>query len=213
MCHPGRKKNHEMGRVKDAKDWLLTWSPKEGVHDIPPKIREFMEGSDITRYYAVIEEAGKAHLHIAFSTRCTYNSDYAWWKPLFEKAGFVCGNRKKDEHALDIKYHDWLVTCAGGYFDGRCVGRKGISDEQLEYGGTQFELRQCRQRVRQLINDLIVIPKDKYEATIGAIMADQEVDRKTAEQLAVEIGFAFGTSKRGHIEDYAEMFRERKKMS
>lgn len=195
-----------MGRVKDAKDWLLTWSPEEGVHGVPRKIQEFMDGSDITRYHAVIEESGKKHLHIAFTTRCTYNSDYKWWKKIFEQHGFK-------EPALDIKYHNNIVMCAGGYLQGEVVGNKGFSEEQLEYGATQYDLRNVRQRVRHIVDDHIVLSRDKYEVAIGAIMADQEVTREEAEQLAIEMGFAFGTSRRGLTEDYAEIFREKKRMS
>lgn len=195
-----------MGRVKDAKDWLLTWSPEEGVSTIPEAIREFLEGRDVTRYYAVCEEAGKAHIHAIFSTSATYNSDYKWWRKIFAEAGFK-------EPALDIKYHDNPIVCAGGYLQGKEIGRKGFSDEQLAYGKQQYQLRNLRQRIRKFADDHIVISRDKFDAAIGGIMAEADCDEDRAILIAREAGFAFGTSKRGGARQYKDIYTRKTQMS
>lgn len=194
-----------MVRVKDAKDWLLTWSPEEGVKTVPEKIQEFLEGSDVRRYIAVCEFSGKHHIHVAFSTEVSYNSDYKWWKKIFEKAGFK-------EPALDIKYHNNLIVCAGGYMQGQVLGRKGFTDEQLEFGREQYMLRQVRQRIRTFTDDIRIIPRAKFTATIGGIMAEADCDEKSAIRLARDMGFSFENDKTGH-EQYRDIYAKRAKLS
>lgn len=195
-----------MPRIKDARDWLLTWSPEEDIDHIPKKIQDFLESRDVIRYYGVCESAGKKHIHVAFTTACTYNSDYKWWEKIFAAQGFKAP-------ALDIKYHNNIIVCAGGYLNGKCIGRKGFTDEQIEYGYEQYILRSARQKVRKFVDDHIVISRDKYECAIGAIMSERSCSKQDAEELAVAMGFVFGTSKRGNTERYAHIYAERKEMS
>lgn len=207
-----------MPRVKDASDWLLTWSPPDDSKDIPPKIKDFMEGPDVRRYIAVREYSHKWHIHIAFSTVATYNSDYAnrqdkngkpkktWWEKPFAAAGFK-------HPAIDIKYHNDIIKLAGGYLEGEIIANKGFSQEQLEYGKQQYQLRKQRQKIRQFIDDHIVVSRDKYEVCIGAIKAANSCSEQEAISLAAEMGFAFGNSRKGMVQAYEEIFREKMEMS
>lgn len=197
-----------MPRVKDARDWLLTWSPEEGVSQVPEVIQEWLDGSDVRRYYAVCETSGKQHIHIAFSTYVTYNSDYKWWVKIFEKFGFKAP-------ALDIKYHNNIIVCAGGYFESTAIklGSKGFTEEQIQYGRDQYALRSLRQRVRTFANDHIVVSRDKFQVVIGAIMAEASCGKEEAIEIARDAGFAFGTSTKGGEDQYAEIYRQREAMS
>lgn len=185
-----------MPRVKEARDWLLTWSPETDVteENLPEYICRFMDSGNVSRCYAVLEKADKWHLHIGFSTVRAFNSDYKWWKDGFKEHGF-------EAPALDIKYHNDIITLIGGYCqkDGnrKMLFSKGITEEQLEFGKSKYIRRQRRQAIRRDLDDYISIPREKYDVALGSYMARTGSTREQAIIGLAQDGFAFASSQKG----------------
>lgn len=198
-----------MPRVKDASDWLLTWSPDSDTSVLPPILQQYLDGENVSRYITVVEKAEKTHIHCVFSTTRSYNSDYKWYKDLFPGVKLAEGKDGKGG-GLQIKFAGKTpLLIAGGYLDGTIIGRRGFRDEQLKYGNEQYKLRKERQEIRGVIDDLIVISPQKLDATIGTIMARFRCDESEAEILAANMGFAF--QKKGIREIYKDQELERLK--
>lgn len=173
-----------------------------------------MDHSDITRFYAIFErhdEHSKWHLHIGFSTRKSYNSDYKWWKKGCEGAGFK-------EPALDIHYHNNLLGLVGGYCskaasgDRQLLGGKGFTDEQLEWGKEQYERGLRRQRVKNALDELRVINKDKFDAAVGYQQAELGIlSKEEAIASLVEDGWAFSQSVKNTEAMYKQLYLDRQR--
>lgn len=96
--------------------------------------------------------------------------------------------------------------------EGEIIGRKGFTDEQLAYGREQYQLRQLRQRIRTFTEDLRIIPKAKFTATIGGIMAEADCDKTRAIELSREMGFTFEGDKNG-FDQYKDIYTKKINMS
>lgn len=180
-------------RVKDAYDWLLTWSPEEEVTDkkVPYYIKWFLDREEVERFYCVLEKhkGGKWHLHAYFRYVRSYNSDYKWWKDEFKEHGL-------EAPALDITYCRDPITTLGGYLtkDGnehQVLGSKGISDEQLAVGADKYKRRLRRQAIRKTLDDHIIIQPDKIPVAVGSYMARTGCSRDEALIGLARDGFAF----------------------
>lgn len=202
-----------MPRVKDAHDWSLTWSPDDHVGEIPTFWNEVMQSEHVTRYVAILERhdaESKWHLHIGFSTKRSYNSDYKWWKDAAKNAGF-------EAPAIDIHYHNDILGLVGGYCakaqegDRKLVGRKGFTDEQLEYGQEIYQRGLRKQRVKRFADRHHNIHPDKFELVIGAQMAELECDQRQAIVSLAADGWAFTRAQGGLTEVYKQLYTDRQR--
>jgi len=192
-------------RVKDARDWLLTWSPPEDAHDLPEDIKKVIRTWPVSRGILVAEKEEKWHVHYLFSTSRSYNSDYKWWEPFFKEKNYG--------PALDIRYHNNFVVCAGGYLskdaERNIIKIYNVSEAQLLWGSEEYDRRLARQKIRSFVDDLLVINPDKYDAAVGAVQAEQGCSSEEAEFHLARMGFAFSRSRPGREEYYRRMQLER----
>lgn len=203
-----------MVRVKEAYDWSLTWSPNDDVRNIPDFWQEVMQSPFVTRYYAILERhdaESKWHLHIGFSTKRSYSSDYKWWKEPAKDMQF-------EEPALDIHYHNNLTGLVGGYCskaqegDREFVGSKGFTDEQLQYGKELYERGLRKQRIRRWVDKFHNIQPDKLEVVIGAQMHELSCDQNTAILSLAQDGWAFARSQKGLTPIYRDMYAQEQEL-
>jgi len=202
-----------MPRVKNAKDWLLTWSPEDDAKTLPNELISVINAEwGISRGVLVAEKEVKWHCHFIFSTSRAYGSDYKWWKKSIAHLDYG--------PELDIKYHDNFLGCAGGYLSKDAerivIQCYGINDQEIEYGKNLYEKRLRRKKIRNFVDDLIVINKSKIDAAIGAYMAmDTSGFGMTEEKclkLMAEDGFAFADSHKGEAKLYSKIYAEREKV-
>lgn len=202
-----------MPREKNAKDWILTWSPPEDCQEIPEEIERVLDSDAVTRHYTIAERHGnsgeKWHIHAGFTTVRTFNSDYKWWQTHFKSVGL-------EEPALDIKYHNNIFGLVGGYCtkseNTKFVKSRGFTQEQLDYGKDIYDRRQRRQRIRKFCDDYIPIPKSKFEVAIGAMQAEMDCNKDEAIKFMADDGFAFAESYRGLEWIYRNNYNEMSKM-
>lgn len=210
MVSPRPINKYEM-RVKSAYDWFLTWSPAEDVtkENIPEYILEFMHSENVTRCCAVLEYSNKWHLHIGFSLRTPYTSDYKWWKDGFKEHGL-------EGDALQIKYHSDIICLIGGYChkdeNRQVLFIRNFSEEQIEYGKEKYIKRQRRQRIRKTIDDHISIPREKFEVALGAYMAEAGCNRSEAIVGLARDGFAFASSENGLATIYQRLIANERRL-
>ena len=197
-------------RVKDARDWLLTWSPDGDAQDLPSDLKKIINESwGVTRGVLVAEKEEKWHVHFIFSTARSYNSDYAWWKKSISHLNYGA--------EFDLKFHNNFLCCAGGYLskDGErlVLASQGISKDQLAYGQVLYEQRLLRQKVRKFVDDLIVINPDKIDAAVGAVRSTENCSADEAIIHLGRIGFAFARSRPGFDELYRRVYGAQELMS
>lgn len=202
-----------MPRVKDAQDWSLTWSPENDVSEFPEFWKDVCESPHITRYYAILErhdEESKWHMHVGFTTKRSYNSDYKWWQKASKESGF-------EEPALEIHYHNDIIGLVGGYCskalktDRKIIGSKGFTEEQLQYGQEIYERGLRKQRIRKHADRHHIITPDKLELVIGAQMAELDCDKEEAIVELAADGWAFARSVKGLEEVYKHLYADRQR--
>jgi len=196
-------------RVKDAKDWLLTWSPEEDALDLPEDLKSIIRTWPISRLLLVAEKEQKWHVHCLFSTSRSYNSDYKWWAADLKDKAYGA--------ALDIRYHNNFLVCAGGYmskdYERKILKVYNVTQAQMEYGAEEYNKRLVRQKIRRNLDDFVVIQPDKFDAAVGALQAERGYDRAEAEIRLGEYGFCFARSSSGHTELYRRMYLRQKEVS
>lgn len=190
-------------RVKDAKDWLLTWSPGETVAEVPKFINDAFEKFRCSRSLSVIEDTGE--LHILFTTSRSFNSDYKWWKSDFGELAVA--------PAFDIKYHDNFCGAIGYLLkkhDTTILGCVNISKEQVEYGKDVYQRGLRRQRVRAFMAENRIIHPRAFDAAIGAYLGEGCPDRDLAVAEMVRDGFMFaGSGDVDTVHEYCNIYRRR----
>lgn len=190
-------------RVKDARDWLLTWSPAEAVVGVPDFIVHGFSEFGPTRVLSVIEATGE--LHVLFSTKRSYNSDYAWWKPYF--------GAQAVKPAFDLKYHDNFCGAIGYLLKGTdtiILECSNISEQQVTYGKEQYQRGLRRQRVRTFVAENRIIHARAFDAAVGAYIAEGCADKDIALCEMVRDGFMFAGSGTGDtISEYSRVYRQR----
>jgi len=194
-------------RVKDATDWLLTWSPEDDLAKnyvgLEPFIAQGFEEFKWTRMLAVIECTGE--LHILFSTERSYNSDYKWWAKHFV-------DEKCKAPAFDLKYHDNFCGAVGYLLkkeDTRILLCSGIAEEQIAYGKEQYARGLRRQRCRTFLGKHRIIHPRQWDAAVGAYIAETGGDENRAITELVRDGFVFSGS--GGLEtsrEYARLYKQ-----
>jgi len=196
-------------RVKDAKDWLLTWSPEGDALDLPEDLKSIIRTWPISRGMLVAEKEEKWHVHYLFSTSRSFNSDYKWWK-----ADLADKNYGPE---LDIRYHNNFLVCAGGYMckdaERKVLKVYNVTSAQLEYGAAEYERRLVRQKIRRSLDDFLVINPDKIDAAIGAMQAERDCTREQAELELGRAGFCFAKSRPGFEELYRRMYLLKEEVS
>jgi len=195
-------------------DWSLTWSPEVDCQQLPEFMAAFAAHSDVRKVIAIAERHGvgdKWHIHMGFRYHRSYNSDYKWYKPAFELAGFSAP-------ALHIVGHDNLMGLAGGYLtkgeesDRVLLYRKGFTNEELEYGKRCYIQGLSGKRIKKFLQGYNVVHRGKFECAIAATMSEDQCDEGSAVVALAEKGFAFADSIKGLTAVYKELYDERKKM-
>lgn len=193
----------KIGRVKDAKDWLLTWSPGEVVVETPKFIDDAFSKFTCTRSLSVIEDTGE--LHILFSTSRSFNSDYKWWKSEFGELAVA--------PAFDVKYHDNFCGAIGYLLKKDCtriLKCVNISREQVEFGKEVYQRGLRRQRVRAFVAENRVIHPRAFDAALGAYIAEGCADKDVAIGEMVRDGFMFaGSGGFETVHEYAAVYKRR----
>lgn len=193
-----------MPRVKNADTWIFTYSPQEDVTEIPKEWKQFFESDGVKRAYVIAEKAEKWHIHAGFETSRTFNSDYKWWKTAADEWGYK-------EPAIDIRYHNNITGLVGGYCckagdDTKVLLNNGFSDRMLEYGQREYARGLRRQRVKKFLEKHLVINGDKYEAAIGAQMAEIDCNRAEAIIELAKDGWCFTKSQKGIESVYQDKY-------
>lgn len=176
---------------------------------MPEDIKKIIRTWPISRGILVAEKEEKWHVHYLFSTTRSYNSDYKWWEPFFKEGNYGA--------ALDVRYHNNFVVCAGGYLskdaERNIIKIYNVSEAQLSWGADEYARRLQRQKIRSFVDDLLVINSDKYDAAVGAVQGEQDCTHQEAEIHLAYMGFAFSRSRPGREEIYRRMYLERQSVS
>lgn len=192
-----------MPRVKNADTWIFTYSPQEDVTEIPEEWKIFFESEGCKRAYVIAEKAEKWHIHAGFETSRSFNSDYKWWKAAADEWGYK-------EPAIDIRYHNNISGLVGGYCckeeNTKHLYNKGFTNKMLEYGQREYERGLRRQRVKKFLDKHFVINGDKWDAAIGAEMAELDCDRSEAICALAQDGWTFAKSQRGFESLYQDKY-------
>jgi len=189
---------------------LLTWSPEGDARDLPVELKKIINDSwGVVRGLLVAEKEEKWHVHFIFSTSRSYNSDYKWWAKSIAHLNYGA--------EFDLKYHDNFLCCAGGYLskdsERSILQSYGISSDQLAYGEALYAKRNLRKKIRNFVDDFLVINPDKLDAAVGAMLSEQGGTSEEALIRLGSIGFTFARSSTGFHELYRRLYTERKDVS
>lgn len=203
-----------MPRVGPKEDWSLTLAIDGDLKELPKWLEQFLESDDVTRYCAVSEKAAHWHIHVGFSTRRSYNSDYTGWflklckdDPIFYDAEWCNSKGKKvgnfRDRSIKLHAHNDLLQLVGGYCakngsDDLIVhGDKGFTEDQYRLGQSLYDKSLKRKRIREAMDRLVSIPREHFDATTAYAMEEaglQEGEEAKAVDWLVDAGFAFSSS-------------------
>jgi len=196
---------------KDAFDWSVTYSPEEDFDKIPDWINKLLESRFITHCVAITERHGadeKWHFHAAIRIKRSYKSDYKWWQKYTTD--------KSPE--LEVHYHDQICGLAGGYLsksepgDVRVLLTTGFTDEDIELGKSVYGKGQLRKKIRDFTESRVGISSAKWNAAIGATIAETGCSGEEADGMLAQLGFACEKSAKNwdlHASMYMEWKRSR----
>jgi hypothetical protein len=174
----------------------------------------FLASASVTKAFAIAERhtsSDKWHVHVGFRYYRSYKSDYKWYKPAFDLAGFTAP-------ALVIVAHDNLFGLIGGYCAKADIGDRnvlyvrGVEDSELEYGRNCYSEGLSRKRIRKFVDSHLVIGRSKFEAAIGAACVEFNCGESEAPDVLAQIGFTFADAEKGHIDTYKMVYNEKVKM-
>lgn len=182
--------------MSSTTDYHVTLSPRGDLAELPEKVRDFLTGGVVSRCYAVAEHASKWHVHIVIVLTSRTRQDSV--RRTFLS---MCKGDEWGAAAIVVKP---IKSCspegiAGGYLnkssDTRLLLNRGFEQDDLKRGAAEYEGGKARERVRNYLDKLVPVSREKYIPALAAALHEAGTeDSAVATAWLVANGFAFSSS-------------------
>lgn len=198
-----------MPRAGRVQDWSLTLALDTDLTEVPDWLETFLLSDDVERFVAINEKAKHWHIHVGFTTRRKYTSDYkAWFTALYSNKD---ERFTTSEHAVELRHHKDILQLVGGYCakeddeNLRVFGDKGFTAEQLQHGKELYEKSLKRSKIRDAMARLVSVPREQYDAVVGYAMAEGDAENEgSAVGWLIDAGFAFASNVQPHTRNLVQ---------